>query len=92
MFSSVTGSIELLLGIAFAIVKAWALVDCLRRPKEAFPAVGRFSKVIWTVILGLSFGLGLLTSALGLIGLAGLAAALIYLLDVRQKIKDITGR
>lgn len=92
MFNAVTGSIELVLWIAFTLVKLVALVDCLRWRKDAYPAVGRQSKVLWAVILGAAFGLGLFFPALGIIGLAGLAAALVYLLDVRVRIKEILGR
>ena len=92
MFNAVTGSVESILWIVFGLVKLAALVDCLRWRKDAYPAVGRQSKVFWAVILGLSFGLGLLLPALGIVGLAGLAAALVYLLDVRVRIKEILGR
>lgn len=92
MFNAVTGSVESVLWIAFGLIKLIALVDCLRWRKDAYPAVGRQSKVFWAVILGLSFGLGLVMPALGIVGLAGLAAALVYLLDVRVRIKEILGR
>lgn len=92
MFNAVTGSIEFILWIAFTLIKAAAFIDCLRWRKDAYPAVGRQTKLLWAVILGASFGLGLFFPALGIIGLAGLAASLVYLLDVRVRIKEILGR
>jgi hypothetical protein len=75
------------------VVKAYAFVDCLRRPAAAFPAVDRKSKVLWLVLTGLAAGSGLFPGfTLTLIGLAGVTVALIYLFDVRTKIIDITSR
>ena len=92
VFNAVTGSIEFILWIAFGLIKAAAFIDSLRWRKDAYPAIGRQSKIFWAAILGASFILGLFFPALGIIGLAGLAAALVYLLDVRVRIKEILGR
>ncbi|MEI7779136.1 MAG: DUF2516 family protein [Actinomycetes bacterium] len=72
-------------------VKAWALVDVTRRRQDAFPAVDRLTKVAWLVILGLSAAFGFVSSPLSIFSLAGDVAAGVYLLDVRPKIKAITG-
>lgn len=72
-------------------VKAYALVDCARRPTQAFPAVGRQNKPLWLVITALAALTGLLPSlTLSIIGVAGTVVALVYLFDVRAKIIDIT--
>lgn len=92
MFNAVTGTVELVLWIAFLIIKGLAFIDCLRWRKDAYPAIGRQSKIFWAAILGLAFGLAFVFPALGIVGLAGLAAALVYLLDVRVRIKEILGR
>lgn len=47
---------------------------------------------MWIAITALAFLTGLLPSlTLGIVGIAGLVAALVYLLDVRTRIVDITG-
>lgn len=93
MFDTVQGLLILALWGVMLVVKAFAFIDCIRRPAPAFPAIGRQSKVLWLVLTGLSAGTGLLMgSALGLIGLAGIVIALIYLFDIRPKIVEITGR
>ena len=95
MFDTVQGVLVLALWVAMLGVKAFAFVDCLRRPKQAFPAVGRQSKVLWLVLTGASALTVLLwsyVSPLGLIGLAGIVVSLVYLFDVRPRIKEITGR
>ena len=79
-------------GITLA-VKAWAAIDCMRRPAAAFPAVGRQVKPLWLVLTLLAALTGLLPSfTLNFIGIAGVVIALVYLFDVRPRIIDITSR
>ncbi|MBU6278302.1 MAG: DUF2516 family protein [Actinomycetales bacterium] len=93
MFDFVQGLVTWILWAAFLGIKGFALVDCVRRPSAAFPAVSRQSKVLWLVITGLATLTGLLPSmTLSLIGFAGLAGALFYLFDVRRRITDLMGR
>jgi len=55
--------------------------------------VGRQSKVLWLVLTGLALLTGLLPNlTLSLFGIAGVVVALIYVFDIRPKIKSITGR
>ena len=78
--------------VTFAL-KGFAFVDCLRRPKEAFPAVGRQSKALWLILTGLGAATGFFPSAtLNILGLAGTVIALVYLFDIRIRIIDITSR
>jgi hypothetical protein len=70
-----------------------ATIHCAVQKPEAFNAVGTLSKGTWLGILAVSF---VLAGLLGLNGahifaLIALAAALVYLLDVRTGIKDIGG-
>lgn len=82
----------LVLWVVFLVVKGWAFIDCIRRPQQAFPAVGRVSKVLWLVLTGVAFLTGLVPGlTLGIIGIAGLVAAMVYLFDVRPRIAEITG-
>ena len=93
MFDTVQGVVLLAMWVVTLAVKGYAFFDCIRRPAEAFPAVGRKSKVLWLILTGLAAGAGLFPGfTLNIIGLAGIAVALIYLFDVRTKIIDITSR
>jgi hypothetical protein len=83
------------LAVAAFVMEAFAFVDVLRRPTGAFPAVGKLTKPLWTIILGVAAVVGLGTAALGslttLIGLlpiAAFVAAAVYLTDVRPKVKE----
>ena len=54
MFDTVQGLILLALWVVTLVVKVFAFIDCIRRPAEAFPAVGRQSKVLWLILTGIS--------------------------------------
>ena len=62
MFDFVQGLVTWVLWGAFLAIKGFALIDCLRRPAGAFPAVSRQTKVLWLVITGLATLTGLLPS------------------------------
>ncbi|MFV2021412.1 DUF2516 family protein [Micromonospora sp. LOL_023] len=71
------------------VVQGVALVHCVTQKGEAFPAIGTLPKGAWLAILGVCLLLTLLFQ-ISLFGLIGIAAGLIYLLDVRVGLRDIT--
>lgn len=83
------------LAVAAFIVEAWAFIDAIIRPAPAFVAVGKQSKKIWLIILGIAFVLGLYSAAYGgvtgILSVAAFVAAAIYLADVRPKVKEFQG-
>jgi len=92
LFDATQNLVVLILWVLFGIVKIWAFVDCVRRPAEAFPAVGRVSKILWLILTGAAALTGLIPNlTMGIIGIAGIVVALVYLFDVRVRIIDITG-
>ena len=93
MFAAAQNLIMFVLWIVLLAVKAYAFIDCMRRPAQAFPAVDRQSKTLWMILTGVALLTGLLMDqTLGIIGIAAAAVAVIYLVDVRTKIQSITGR
>jgi hypothetical protein len=84
--------LNLLLLLVSLIVQAVALVHCLTQRGDAFQAIGTLPKGAWAAVLAICLILTLLISqsAIGLFGLIGIAAALIYLLDVRPGLRDTT--
>jgi hypothetical protein len=87
---------EMIILILWAIllgVKAFALVDCLRRPADYFPVIGRQSKILWVALTAVSLLAGLAPNlTMSIFGIAGTVIALIYLFDIRPKMIEITGR
>ncbi|MFC3492424.1 DUF2516 family protein [Glycomyces rhizosphaerae] len=71
-----------------------AMVHCAVQKPDAFNAIGTLTKGTWLGILAISFALATLFGLFGgarFFGLIAIAAALVYLLDVRTGIKDIGG-
>jgi hypothetical protein len=84
------------LTFAAFVVEAWALIDVLRRPSGAFPAVGKQTKKLWLIILGVAavVGLGSIVYGVSLVSIlpiVAFVAAAIYLTDVRPKVKEFRG-
>ena len=93
MFDTVQGLVLLAVWVVTFAVKAFAFVDCIRRPAEAFPAVGRQSKPLWLILTGLAAATGVFPSlTVTIFGLAGIIIGLIYVFDIRVRIIDITSR
>jgi hypothetical protein len=90
-YGYVVGYINILILILSLIVQAVALIHCLTQRGDGFQAIGTLPKGAWAAILAVCIVLTLLLqSAIGIFGLIGIAAALIYLLDVRPGLKDLS--
>ena len=87
----VLGPIEGLLGLltlGLLVLKLFALVDAAVRPEPVWRAAGTSSKTLWLVLLVVAVlfnGLG------GILAIAGLVAAIVYLVDVRPKLREVRG-
>jgi Protein of unknown function (DUF2516) len=80
------------LAVAAFVVEAWAFIDAIIRPTQAFTAAGKLTKVKWLLILGVAFVLGLYAAAygggIGFLSVIAFVAAAVYLADVRPKVKE----
>lgn len=87
----VTGGIQLAVLLASLALEAWAFVHCLLQRPDAFPAVGTLTKGVWLAIIAATVLASLVFSFLGtLFTLIAVIAALVYLLDIRPAIREIT--
>ncbi|TDO39987.1 uncharacterized protein DUF2516 [Paractinoplanes brasiliensis] len=90
-YAAVVGYLNLLILILSLVVQAVALIHCLTQRGDGFQAIGTLPKGAWAAILAICIVLTLLISgAIGIFSLIGIAAALIYLLDVRPGLKDLS--
>jgi hypothetical protein len=90
-YGAVVGYLNLLILIFSLIVQAVALIHCLTQRGDGFQAIGTLPKGAWAAILAVCIVLTLLVSnPIGIFGLIGVAAALVYLLDVRPGLKDLS--
>lgn len=86
--------IVLALSVIALGVEAWALVDCIRRPSNAFEAAGKRTKNFWLLItiVAVLIGFIALNAFPGFIALIGVIAAGVYLADVRPALDQVMGR
>jgi hypothetical protein len=94
-YAKVTGYVTLVTLVLAVVVEVIALVNCLTQRAEAFPVVGPLSKNGWLAILGGAVLLTLLCGVAGsgpfsIFSLAAIAAAAVYLLDVRPALREAT--
>jgi hypothetical protein len=90
-YADVVNYLNLLVFIFSLVVQAVALIHCLTQRGDGFQAIGTLPKGAWAAILAICIVLTLLIgNAVGIFGLIGIAAALIYLLDVRPGLKDLS--
>jgi len=85
------------LTVAFIIVRIvmlavvlWALIDAATRPTQAFALAGKWSKQGWLILLGVG-SLVVFALGAGFLGIAGVIAAIVYLVDVRPAVKEFRG-
>lgn len=78
---------------AIIVFKIAALIDAATRREDAYRAADKKTKPFWLLVLGLAVVLDLLftTSIFGIFVLAGLVAAIVYMVDVRPAVREIAG-
>jgi hypothetical protein len=93
LVGSVQSFVLLLLGIGSLILTGFAFVDVLRRKGSLFPHVGKLTKPVWLGILAAAFLVAVVSlfAPLGLLNIAGVIAAGVYLADLRPKLKQVGG-
>jgi hypothetical protein len=81
----------LLEGVHWLVVAlaAWALVDALIRPAQAYVAVGKLSKPAWAGITALALVLAYFVPLFSLFWLPAVIASILYLVDVRPKLRAL---
>ncbi len=85
-------AITLILGLLELAVKVFALIDCIIRPARAFEAAGKLTKMLWLLMLGAAALWNLLFPGLtSILNVAGLIAAIVYIVDVRPAVRVIGG-
>ncbi len=82
----------LALTVVAGVASAVALVHAAIQRPDAFTAVDRQTKVIWVAILAAATLFIWLFGAVSFLGLIGVVAMLVYIVDVRKRVDDIQGK
>ena len=89
-YTTVTGYVALVLLLFALVLEGVALVHAITQRSDAFAAIGTLPKGGWIAILAVCLLLTLLGfGVLSIFGLIGIAAGLIYWLDVRPGLRDL---
>ncbi|MEP6696429.1 MAG: DUF2516 family protein [Pseudonocardiales bacterium] len=81
------------LTLAALLLQGFAFINCLIQPAAAFPAADKWSKWGWaslTFVALLLVQTPLFGGIISLFGVAGIIASLVYLLDVRPAVREVT--
>jgi hypothetical protein len=84
----ITGWFQFGLNLVILVVELFAFVNCATQRADAFSAVGSVSKGGWLALTGGALLFSLLLGFISLFGMIAVAAALVYLLDVRPALRD----
>jgi len=96
MFAVLQFGVIIVIAYAGLISAVWALIDASTASASAFTTAGKQSKVLWVVLTAaasavqfvfLPFPFGNGPGPLNLLGLAGIAIAIIYHVSVKQAIR-----
>lgn len=88
--NTLTTAILWAIDLGTLVAAAWAFIHALRTRPDAFPAIGRQSKGLWLALTGGATLVSLAWfSPIGILGIASIVIASVYLLDIRPKIAEI---
>lgn len=89
-----TGFGWLMTGISLAVLAlaVFAFIDSVARREDAYRAAGKNTKPFWMILLGLTIAVHFLPGGLVFLQIAGLVATIVYLVDVRPALRQVTGR
>ena len=80
-----------LLSLALIVFSGFALVDAAVRREDAYRAADKKTKPFWLIILGIAFVVNLLFPILSFLPIIGLIATIVYMVDVRPAVRQISG-
>ncbi|MGW0712838.1 DUF2516 family protein [Streptomyces sp. NPDC002643] len=80
-----------LLKIVLMALAAFGLFDAAFRREDAFRAADKQTKVFWLIILGLALVVSYLFSILSFLPILGVIASIVYIVDVRPAVRQVSG-
>jgi uncharacterized membrane protein YgcG len=89
----ITGFFSVLALVSWALFlfAVFAFVDAAIRRQDAFRAADKKTKTFWLVVLGLAAVVMKFFSIVSFLPLIGLVAVIVYMVDVRPAIREISG-
>jgi hypothetical protein len=93
LYSGFQSVVLLVLGAVALGCEAFAFVDALRHPDNAYVAAGKRTRTFWLVLLGVALAIGFVTvfNVLNLFGIVAFVGSAVYLADVRPALRQVRG-
>ncbi|WP_328318254.1 DUF2516 family protein [Streptomyces sp. NBC_00388] len=80
-----------LLSLALILFSGFAVVDAAIRREDAYRAASKQTKPFWLIILAIAFVVNWLFSILSFLPVIGLVATIVYMVDVRPAVRQVSG-
>ncbi|MFF4759596.1 DUF2516 family protein [Streptomyces sp. NPDC001292] len=80
-----------ILKIVLMALAAFGLFDAAFRREDAFRAADKQNKVFWLIILGIALAVSYLFSIFSFLPIIGVIASIVYIVDVRPALKQVSG-
>lgn len=81
-----------LISWALFLLAAFAFIDAAVRRADAYRAADKQNKGFWLIILGIAAVVMKLFPILSFLPVIGLVAVIVYMVDVRPAVREISGR
>ncbi|WP_333771827.1 DUF2516 family protein [Streptomyces sp. IBSBF 2435] len=81
-----------LISWALFLFATFAFVDAAVRRQDAYRAANKQNKGFWLIILGIAAVVMKLFPILSFLPVIGLVAVIVYMVDVRPAVREVTGR
>ncbi|GGX88220.1 membrane protein [Streptomyces anandii JCM 4720] len=80
-----------ILKILLMALAAFGLFDAAFRREDAFRAADKQNKVFWLIILAIALAVSYLFSIFSFLPVIGVIASIVYIVDVRPALKQVSG-
>ena len=84
-------TVMLVINLVVLALGVFDFVDAAMRRSDAFVAAGKLTKPAWLAIVGVATLVVFLFGLVSFFGIPGLVALLVYLVDVRPAVREVTG-
>lgn len=81
----------LIVQVGCLALQAWALVDCITRGTRTFVSAQKLTKPAWLAITAIAGVLTFYFGVISILGIAGLVGSIVYLVDVRPAVREVSG-
>ncbi|MEU7045836.1 DUF2516 family protein [Streptomyces varsoviensis] len=86
------GNVMYWVSIGLLVFTLVAFIDAAIHREDAYRAADKQTKPFWLIILGIAAAVNLFMGILSFLPIIGLIATIVYMVDVRPALKQVSGR